>query len=51
MNQINAVALFRLSVLGPLVNLEQLDRGELQRIVRELALLGWLWMWVRTSRK
>jgi len=37
MNQINAVALFRLSVLGPLVSREQLDRGDLQKIVRELA--------------
>ena len=37
MNQINAVALFRLSVLGPLVSREQLDRGELQKTIRELA--------------
>ena len=37
MNQINAVALFRLSVLGPLVSPEQLQRGELQTIIRQLA--------------
>lgn len=37
MNEINRVALFRLSVLGPLVSREQLQRGELQRIIRQLA--------------
>lgn len=37
MNQINPVALFRLSVLGPLVSPEQLQRGELQTIIRQLA--------------
>ena len=37
MNEINAVALFRLSVLGPLVSPEQLQRGELQTIIRQLA--------------
>jgi transposase InsO family protein len=37
MNEINATALFRLSVLGPLVSREQLDRGELQKTIRELA--------------
>ena len=31
MNEIDATALFRLSVLGPLVSREQLPRGELQR--------------------
>ena len=37
MNEINSVALFRLSVLGPLVSREQLGRGELQTIIRQLA--------------
>ena len=37
MNQINPVALFRLSVLGPLISPEQLQRGELQTIIRQLA--------------
>lgn len=37
MNQINAAALFRLSVLGPLVSREQLDRGELKKTIRQLA--------------
>ena len=37
MNEINAVALFRLSVLGPLVSPEQLQRGELQTIIGQLA--------------
>ncbi len=32
MNEINPVALFRLSVLGPLISPEQLQRGELQTI-------------------
>jgi len=31
MNQVDAKALFRLSVLGPLVSREQLARGELQQ--------------------
>lgn len=35
--QINPVALFRLSVLGPLVSRERFERGEQQRIIRELA--------------
>jgi putative transposase len=38
MKTVDPVALFRLSVLGPLVSRERLERGELQRIIRELAL-------------
>jgi len=37
MKDIDAKALFRLSVLGPLVSREQLARGELQQLIRELA--------------
>lgn len=37
MNEIDPKALFRLSVLGPLVSRERLERGELQRIIRDLA--------------
>ena len=37
MKDIDAVALFRLSVLGPLVSREQLARGELQQLSRELS--------------
>ena len=37
MNQIDSKALFRLSVLGPVVSRERLDRGELQQLIRELA--------------
>ena len=37
MKDIDTKALFRLSVLGPLVSREHLARGELQRLVRELA--------------
>jgi len=37
MNEIDPKALFRLSVLGPLVSRERLERGELQQIIRELA--------------
>src|SRR3546814_4772235 len=37
MKAIDPKALFRLSVLGPLVSRERLARGELQQIVRELA--------------
>jgi len=37
MKEIDPTALFRLSVLGPLVSREQLARGELQALVRELA--------------
>jgi putative transposase len=37
MNPIDPKALFRLSVLGPLVSRERLERGELKRIVAELA--------------
>ncbi|MEX3690429.1 helix-turn-helix domain-containing protein [Paraburkholderia sp. BR14263] len=37
MNDIDPKALFRLSVLGPLVSRERLSRGELQQTVRQLA--------------
>jgi transposase InsO family protein len=37
MKAIDPVALFRLSVLGPLVSRERLARGELQQIIRALA--------------
>ena len=37
MNEIDPKALFRLSVLGPMVSRERLDHGELQRLIRELA--------------
>jgi transposase InsO family protein len=37
MKQIDPIALFRLSVLGPLVSRGDLARGELQRLIRELA--------------
>ena len=37
MKEFNAIALFRLSVLGPLVSRERLERGELQTIIRGLA--------------
>jgi hypothetical protein len=37
MKAFNPIALFRLSVLGPLVSRERLARGELQTIIRELA--------------
>ena len=37
MKQIDKTALFRLSVIGQLVSREQLQRGELQQITRELA--------------
>ena len=37
MNEIDPKTLFRLSVLGPIVSRERLERGELQRIIRELA--------------
>src|SRR3546814_9018069 len=37
MKAIDPKALFRLSVIGPLVSRERLARGELQQIVRELA--------------
>jgi len=37
MNKIDPIALFRLSVLGPLVSRETLDRGELQQTLRALA--------------
>lgn len=39
MKEIDPLALFRLSVLGPMVSREQLHRGELQRLLRELAQL------------
>lgn len=38
---IDPVALFRLSVLGPLVSREHLDRGELKRRIAELAALDY----------
>jgi putative transposase len=38
MKEIDPVALFRLSVLGPIVSREQLMRGELQQLIRELCL-------------
>jgi putative transposase len=37
MNKISPIALFRLSVLGPLASREKLEHGELKRIIRELA--------------
>ncbi len=37
MKEIDPKALFRLSVLGPLVSRERLARGERQRLIRELA--------------
>ncbi len=37
MNPIDPKALFRLSVLGPLISRERLERGELQQLLRELA--------------
>jgi transposase InsO family protein len=37
MQEIHPKALFRLSVLGPLVSRERLERGELQSLIRELA--------------
>lgn len=37
MNAVDPQALFRLSVLGPLVSRERLERGELKRLVTELA--------------
>jgi len=37
MKEIDPKALFRLSVLGPLVSRERLQRGELQQLIRELA--------------
>jgi len=37
MKEIDPVALFRLSVLGPIVSRERLLRGELQQLIRELA--------------
>jgi len=37
MNDLHPMALFRLSVLGPLVSRDRLARGELKRLIRELA--------------
>jgi len=37
MKEFNAMALFRLSVLGPLVSRDDLKRGDLQKIIRKLA--------------
>ena len=36
-DNIDAMALFRLSVLGPLVSRERLGRGELKQLIREIA--------------
>ena len=36
MKEFNATALFRLSVLGPLVSRDDLERGDLQKIIREV---------------
>ena len=41
MNDLHPVALFRLSVLGPLVSRDRLERGELKRLIRELASRGY----------
>ena len=37
MKDIDPKALFRLSVLGPLVSRERLERGEVQQVIRELS--------------
>jgi len=37
MQPVHPIALFRLSVLGPLASRERLERGELTRITQELA--------------
>ncbi len=37
MTDIHPVALFRLSVLGPLASRERLERGEIKGLIRELA--------------
>ncbi len=37
MSKIDPIALFRLSVLGPLASRDRLERGELKRIVKELS--------------
>jgi putative transposase len=37
MNKIDLVALFRLSVLGPLASRDRFERGELKKIIRSLA--------------
>jgi hypothetical protein len=37
MNDLHPVALFRYSVLGPLIAQDRLARGELKRLIRELA--------------
>ena len=37
MKPIHPLALFRCEVLGPLISRAQLDRGELQATIRELA--------------
>jgi putative transposase len=44
MKAINPIALFRLSVLGPLASLEKLERGQLQKIIRELAARQCEWL-------
>lgn len=35
--KISSVALFRLSVIGPLASRDKFEHGELKRIIRELA--------------
>lgn len=37
MNDLHPLALFRYCVIGPLVSRDRLERGELQRLIRELA--------------
>ena len=37
MTEIDSIALFRLSVLGPMVSRERLERGELQQLIRQMA--------------
>jgi len=37
MKDLHPIALFRLSVLGPLISRSRLERGELKPLIRELA--------------
>jgi putative transposase len=37
MKEIDPKALFKLTVLGPLISRERLERGELQQLMRELS--------------
>src|ERR1022692_4965482 len=37
MKELDRIALFRLSVLGPLISRPSLERGELQAVLRDLA--------------